>query len=54
MALEEFKDYVRNSGVDFDNLTTEEKRMWRETFDKSQIALSTSKFIYYVLIFVVF
>jgi hypothetical protein len=33
---QEFRDYVTSSGVDFDILTIEQKREWRETFDKSR------------------
>ena len=36
MSLQEFSDYVTNSGVNFDILTIEQKREWRETFDKSR------------------
>ena len=36
MSLQAFRDYVENSGVNFDDLTNEEKRGWRETFDKSR------------------
>jgi hypothetical protein len=36
MSLEEFKVYVTNSGVVFESLTNEEKRGWRETFDKGR------------------
>eukprot|EP01031_Cornospumella_fuschlensis_P032982 gene32982-39888_t len=32
---EEFKKYVTDSGVNFDALSQEEKRQWRESFDKS-------------------
>lgn len=32
--LQEFKDYVADSGVDFDLLSTSEKREWRESFNK--------------------
>jgi hypothetical protein len=41
MSLEEFKAYVSNSGVNFDGLSPNEKREWRETFDKSR-QLTTS------------
>ena len=34
MSLQEFQEYVRNSGVDFETLSVAEKRDWRETFDK--------------------
>lgn len=46
MSLEEFKSYVRNSGVDFDALTTNEKRKWRESFDKSRQAGGKSLIFY--------
>ena len=36
MSLQEFSEYVTNSGVDFDTLTVEQKRNWRETFDRSR------------------
>eukprot|EP01036_Dinobryon_divergens_P026734 gene26734-35414_t len=36
MSLQEFCDYVTNSGVNFDILTIKQKREWRETFDKSR------------------
>ena len=36
MSLQEFQEYVTNSGVVFDTLTNEEKRGWRESFDKSR------------------
>ena len=32
MSLQEFREYVSNSGVDFDTLTIDQKRQWRETF----------------------
>ena len=35
MSLVEFKEFVASSGVEFDSLSNEEKRGWRETFDKS-------------------
>mmetsp|Transcript_26831 Transcript_26831/g.38322 ORF Transcript_26831/g.38322 Transcript_26831/m.38322 type:complete len:171 (+) Transcript_26831:68-580(+) len=35
-SLQEFRDYVTNSGVNFDILTIEQKREWRETFDRSR------------------
>ena len=36
MSLQEFRDYVTNSGVNFDILTIEQKREWREMFDRSR------------------
>jgi hypothetical protein len=36
MALEEFREYVANSGVNFDGLSNDEKRQWRESFDRSR------------------
>jgi len=36
MSLQEFRDYVANSDVNFDSLSNDEKRQWRETFDKSR------------------
>jgi hypothetical protein len=36
MSLEEFREYVSNSGVNFDGLSNEERRQWRETFDRSR------------------
>jgi len=36
MSLHEFREYVTHSGMDFNSLTTDEKRSWRETFDKSR------------------
>ena len=38
MSLKEFQDYVMNSGVDFGILKNEEKRVWREIFDKKSLA----------------
>jgi ABC-type Fe2+-enterobactin transport system substrate-binding protein len=35
-TLAEFRNYVVSSGVDFDALSIEQKRQWRETFDKSR------------------
>jgi hypothetical protein len=37
MSLEEFKAYVTSSGVIFDGLSSDEKRLWGESFDKSRI-----------------
>jgi hypothetical protein len=34
MSLQEFTDYLASSGEDINTLTREEKRAWRETFDK--------------------
>ena len=34
--FEDFKKYVTDSGVIFDQLTNNEKREWRESFDKSK------------------
>lgn len=34
MSLNDFRTYVENSGVNFNGLSNEEKRQWRETFDK--------------------
>ena len=42
MSLLEFKEYLRESGEDFDNLTSEDRRLWRETFDKYIIAKGNS------------
>ena len=36
MSLQEFKEYVASSGVDFDTLTNDKKGEWRERFDKSR------------------
>ena len=36
MSLQEFQDYVANSGVIFDELSTNERGEWRERFDKSR------------------
>jgi hypothetical protein len=38
MSLQEFREYVETSGVVFDGLSNEEKRQWREAFDKSRVA----------------
>ncbi len=38
--LHEFRSYVETSGVDFNHLSHEEKRQWRETFDKSFLVKS--------------
>jgi hypothetical protein len=35
-TLEDFKNYVTESGVNFDGLSDDKKREWRETFDKSK------------------
>jgi hypothetical protein len=35
-TLEDFKNYVTLSGVNFDQLSNNEKREWRESFDKSR------------------
>ena len=45
MSLQEFCDYLTNSGVNFDILTIEQKREWRETFDKSR-ALAPGNYPY--------
>jgi hypothetical protein len=37
MSSQEFKDYVANSGVVFDELSDDEKGLWRETFDRSRM-----------------
>eukprot|EP01039_Chlorochromonas_danica_P001616 gene1615-1765_t len=34
-SSKDFRHYVESSGVEFTTLTNEEKRGWRETFDKS-------------------
>jgi hypothetical protein len=36
--LQEFRDYVTNSDVDFNTLSVEQKLMWRQAFDKSRQA----------------
>jgi hypothetical protein len=60
MSLEEFKAYVSNRGVVFDLLSTEEKRVWSETFDKSRssvpgnIHLRLQIILYLILIDCVF
>jgi hypothetical protein len=38
MSLQEFRDYVTNSDVDFNTLSVEQKLMWRQAFDKSRQA----------------
>ena len=51
MSLQEFRDYVTNSGVDFDILSIEQKRQWRETFDRSRgPAHQEGQYYYYNLL----
>jgi len=42
MSLQEFTDYLASCGEDINTLTKEEKRAWRETFDKSRQASGTA------------
>jgi hypothetical protein len=35
-TFEDFKNYVTESGVNFDELSNNEKGEWRERFDKSR------------------
>jgi hypothetical protein len=35
-TLEDFKNYVTESGVNFDGLSDDKKGEWRERFDKSR------------------
>ena len=39
-----FRNYVANSGVDFDTLTVDKKREWRVTFDNRPQGKSTHLF----------
>jgi len=34
-AINDFREYVESSGVNFESLSVEDKRVWRESFDKS-------------------
>jgi hypothetical protein len=36
LTLEEFREYVANSGVNFVGLSNDGKRQWRESFDRSR------------------
>jgi len=36
MSLQEFTEFLANCGEDINNLSREEKRQWRETFDNSR------------------
>lgn len=40
---QEYKNYVESCGVNFDTLTNEERRQWRETFDKSKLATTSHR-----------
>jgi hypothetical protein len=35
-TLEDFRNYVTDSGVNFDELSNDKKGEWRERFDKSR------------------
>ena len=35
--FKEFKEYLAESGEDYDKLSKEDKRAWKETFDKYKI-----------------
>ncbi len=36
MSSQEFKDYVKNRGVDFESLSSEETRLWRKIYDNAR------------------
>jgi hypothetical protein len=42
MSLQEFREYVANSGVNFDGLSDDKKGEWRERFDKSRQAVASA------------
>ena len=50
MSLNEFREYVESSGVNFNVLTNEEKRQWRETFDKSKNSAASPSGIFIFII----
>jgi hypothetical protein len=39
MSLQEFREYVTNSGVNFDGLSDDKKREWRESFERIRQAV---------------
>ena len=39
MSLQQFRLYLTDSGVNLDDLTNNEKREWRETFDKACVGV---------------
>ena len=46
MSLPEFREYVTNSGVNFDGLSDDKKKEWREQFDRSRQLVTAGKYTF--------